>query len=118
MPRNAFSQLVGDAFVCQHAAGRRADLSGVRECAVGRRRRGALEIGILKYEQRAVAAKFEQHRFARAPLRDASPGRRAAGEADPSRVRMRDDLVADDRPFTDHEIKDASREDLRPRSLA
>ena len=109
MSCDALGQLVGDAFVGQHAAGRGADLSSIRESAVGRGGRRALEVGVLEHEQRAIAAEFEQHGLAGAALRDAPPGRRTAGEADPRCVGMRDDLVADDRPFADHEIEDASR---------
>ena len=111
--RDLADETIDEAFLHRHASARGADLSGVEECAAGRRRGRLVDVGIVEHHHRAVTAPFTQHWLAGAALGDAPPGRSAAGEADAVRVRMRHDLVADRGTLADDEVQHARRQPCR-----
>ena len=115
-------EAVVDAVRHDEARRRRAALAGREERAVDGALDRHLEVGVVEYHQRVLAAHFELHLLHRigadAGLRDLAPGRNRAGKRDGVDVRVVQHRLADDEPRPIDEIEHAggnagAHDDLR-----
>jgi len=90
-------ETVGNGVVNDDALRRHADLAGVHERAEGSGTHRVLDVGVLKDNERRLAAEFEQHRLeiARRYLGDDAADARRAREVDAAHRRMRDHCLDD-----------------------
>src|SRR5712691_12653171 len=88
----------------EHPRSRRARLAGVEERVGDRDAHRLVEVGVVQYDHRRLAAQLQRDSLNRrgGELRDSPPGRRGSGEGDHVYPRMADEHLAERRPEARH----------------